>query len=128
MVVIRILILCVAAAVASTMLRAMHPQMASVTALAAGTAALMLSVPHIRSFAEAVRGLEEIAQAGGMDHILLMKLCGLAVIAEFASDICRDAGEGALAHRIDMAVRLGIMAGALPLASELMETISRILA
>lgn len=127
MTVIRILILCVAAAVASTMLRAMHPQMASVIALAAGTAALMLSASHIQSFAEAVRKLEEIAQTGGMNHILLLKLCGMAVIAEFASDICKDAGEGALAHRIDMAVRLGIMAGAVPLAAELMETLSRIL-
>ena len=127
MTVIRILILCVAAAVASTMLRAMHPQMASVIALAAGTAALMLSTSHIQSFAEAVRKLEEIVQTGGMNHILLLKLCGMVVIAEFASDICKDAGEGALAHRIDMAVRLGIMAGAVPLAAELMETLSRIL-
>ena len=127
MAVIRILILCVAAAVASTMLRAMHPQMASVIALAAGTAALMLSASHIRSFAEAVRRLEEIAQTGGMNHILLLKMCGLAIVAEFASDICRDAGEGALAHRIDMAVRLGIMAGALPLAVELMDTLYSVL-
>ena len=87
----------------------------------------MLSASHIQSFAEAVRKLEEIAQTGGMNHILLLKLCGMAVIAEFASDICKDAGEGALAHRIDMAVRLGIMAGAVPLAAELMETLSRIL-
>lgn len=126
--VIRILILCVAAAIVCTMLRTMHPHMASVVALAAGVAALMFSISYIDTFADAVRRLEEIGQAGGMDHVMLLKLCGLAIVAEFASDVCRDAGETALAHRIDMGVKLSIMAGALPLAASVMEIISDILA
>ena len=60
--------------------------------------------------------------------LYLMKICGIAVIAEFASDICRDAGEGALAHRIDVGVRIGVVASALPAAAEIMERIAELLA
>ena len=56
-----------------------------------------------------------------------MKICGIAVIAEFASDICRNAGEGALAHRIDVGVRIGVVASALPAAAEIMERIAELL-
>lgn len=124
---LRILMLCVSAALICASLRSAHPQLATAVALAAGVAALMLSVEDLGRFAGAVRSLEGFAREGGVDQIHLLKICGVAMIAEFASDICRDADEAALAHRIDAGVKLGIVAAALPLAAELMERISALL-
>ncbi len=122
----RILLLCLAAALICMTLRAAHPQMAAAVAMAAGVAALTLSGADLGGFSQSLRALEGYAQGAGELHLL--KICGIAMIAEFASDICRDAGESALAHRIDVGVRIGIVATALPGAARIMESIAGLLA
>ena len=125
--ILRILVLCLSAAMICMTLRAAHPQIAAAVAMAAGVAALMLSGTDLGRFSQVLRTLEDYAQAD-LKPLYLMKVCGIAVIAEFASDVCRDAGEGALAHRIDMGVRIGVVASALPAAAEIMARISELLA
>lgn len=92
-----------------------------------GRRALTLSAGDLGRFAEALRSLEALSAQGGANQLPLVKLCGVAMIAEFASDICRDAGEAALARRIEMGVRLGVAAAALPLAAQIMERIAGLL-
>ena len=124
---LRILVLCLSAALICMTLRAAHPQIAAAVAMAAGVAALMLSGADLGGFAWTLQTLEDCAQAAGQP-LYLLKICGIAMIAEFASDICRDAGEAALARRIDVGVRIGIVASALPAAVEIMESIAALLA
>ena len=78
-----------------------------------------VSIPVIAIGGITKENVKELAGSG---------ICGIAVIAEFASDICWDAGEGALAHRIDVGVRIGVVASALPAAAEIMERIAELLA
>ena len=125
---LRIIALCVAAALVCTTLRAAHPQIAGVVALAAGVGVLTLSAGDFGRFAAALRSLEQTAEAGGANGTWLVRLCGLALVAELASDVCRDAGEAALAKRIDMGVRISVAAAALPLAAQILERISELLA
>ena len=125
---LRIVALCLAAALVCAALRSVHPQVAAAAALAAGVAALTLSLDDLGGVAAALRALEGTAEAGGADGGWLVKLCGLALVAELASDVCRDAGEAALARRIDMGVRLSAAAAALPLAARILERISELLA
>ena len=124
---LRIVALCVAAAMVCAALRSAHPQMAAAAALAAGVGALMLSVNDLSQFAQALRALEQTAKNGGADGTWLVRLCGLTLVAELASDLCRDAGEAALAKRIDLGVRLSVSAAALPLAAQILERVSELL-
>ena len=123
---LKILGLCVAAALICTTLRAAHPQIAAAVALAAGVAALTLMVPDLQTLADAIRSFSETED--GHSRTRLLKICGIAMIAEFASDICRDAGESALSRRIEAGVKIGLLAGALPMLSDLMRNIASILA
>lgn len=125
--IMRILILCISAAFVCASIRMAHPQIASAIALAAGIAALNLSLEDIRGLANTVAQLEAFANLGEGSRGELLKICGLAMVAEFASDICRDAGEAALARRIDVGVKLGIVVAALPAAGQIMEKISLLL-
>ena len=125
--VLRILVLCLSAALICMTLRAAHPQMAAAVAMAAGVAALMLSSADLGALSRALKALE-VCVGEEVQPLYLLKLCGIAVIAEFASDICRDAGEGALAQRIDVGVRISVVASALPAAAEIMERIAELLA
>lgn len=120
---VKILVLCITAALICASIRSVHPQMASAVALAAGVAAMLLSRTDIAVFSDALKSLEVIGgDASG--KMAMIKLCALAMVAEFASDICRDAGEAALARRIDMGVRIGVVASAIPSAAGIMNAIA----
>lgn len=124
--VLRILLLCVTAAMICASIRSQHPQIASAVSLAVGIGVLGLSIPDLKLFSDAAKQLEG-RLPGDESGVFLLKLCGIALMAEFASDICRDSGEAALARRIDVGTKLAILASALPLAAELMESITRLL-
>jgi len=126
MTLVKLVGLCLAAALICATVRSAHPQIAAAVALACGVGMLMLSMEDLGALANALRRLEEAAQTDG-GSMTLLRLCGIAIVAEFASDICRDAGEAALAKRIDVGVRLGITAAALPAAGEIMESIAGLL-
>lgn len=53
----------------------------------------------------------------------LLKIIGIAYIAEFGSQVCRDAGEGAIAGKVEFAGKLMILVMALPLLAAVLETI-----
>ena len=121
---LRILALCVAAALVCASLRQQHPQIASAVALAAGIAALAASLPDIQSLSKTLTILEKDLPEAVEERFFLLRLCGIALIAEFASDICRDSGESALARRIDVGTKLALLASALPAAAKMLEAIT----
>ena len=122
---VKILVLCITAALICASLRTVHPQIASAVALAAGVAAMLLSKSDIAVFADALRKLDELTDTDG--RMALIKICAIAMVAEFASDICRDAGENSLAKRIDTGVRIGIVVSAIPSAGDIMRSIAEMI-
>jgi len=85
------------------------------------------------AFDDAVRAGITAAMIGpGSSNVVggqfaLLKICALAMVAEFASDICRDAGESSLAKRIDTGVRIGIVASAIPSAGNILLSIAELI-
>lgn len=66
----------------------------------------------------------EYADYGGIDDSylkLVLKSIGIALLTQFASDICRDSGQSALAGKIEFAGKLFIAVLALPVAKSLIE-------
>lgn len=58
----------------------------------------------------------------------MLKMMGVAYIAEFSSSICKDAGQQALASQIEIFSRLTILALGMPVLLALLETIQEFLA
>ena len=96
--VLRIAALCVAAALMTLTLRAERPEIARVVAICAGVAAVTLSMDAMG---------------------LMLRALGVSVIGEFASGMCRDAGESALAARVEFGSRVALLAMGAPLMVEL---------
>ena len=113
-------LICIAGALICTVIRQTRPEIAMAAALAAGTAALLICLPDIRQAAEALGGLSDSAGVGSDWSQLMLRGCGIALIAEFASQICADAGETALAGRIKLALRLALTVMALPMLAEVL--------
>ena len=95
--------------------------------MAAGLAALMTFLPEILSM---VSSLQSMARAAGMDEGymgVMLKACGISLVAEFAAQLCRDAGESALSGRILLCSRLALLAMAAPIITDILSHLSRLL-
>ncbi|MCD8098924.1 MAG: stage III sporulation protein AD [Lachnospiraceae bacterium] len=57
----------------------------------------------------------------------LMKIIGITYIAEFASDLCKDAGYQTIAGQIQMFGKLMVLAVSMPILSALLDTIQSFL-
>ncbi len=58
---------------------------------------------------------------------LLIKITGIAILTEFASSVCKDSGETAIASKVDMGGKIIIIAMSIPIIASLLETILKVL-
>ena len=120
----RVALICVGAALACAALRPARPELPLAIGLAGGLAALLALRDELAAVAALLRellgesGLSE-AHAG-----LLFKALGIALICEFAAGLCRDAGETALAGRVELGARIVLLGLAVPLVEGLLALIS----
>jgi stage III sporulation protein AD len=56
-----------------------------------------------------------------------LKIIGVSYLAKFAGQICRDAGEGAIAIKVEMAAKIIILALSLPVIGALIQLVIQIL-
>ncbi|SES71010.1 stage III sporulation protein AD [Natronincola peptidivorans] len=73
--------------------------------------------------------LNQLANTINIDDIYLstiLKIVGIAYIAEFGAQVCRDAGEGVIASKIEFAGKILIMVMAVPILVSLMDLIINI--
>ena len=58
---------------------------------------------------------------------LLIKITGIAFLAEFAVSVCKDSGESEIASKIEIGSKIIIIAISIPILSSLLEVILKIL-
>ncbi len=58
---------------------------------------------------------------------ILMKIVGITYIAEFASDLCKDAGYQTIAGQIQIFGKLSVLAVSIPVRTALLDTIQTFL-
>lgn len=59
--------------------------------------------------------------------IILIKITGIAYIVEFASSACKDAGESAIASKVELAGKVLIVTLSIPIISTLIETVTEVI-
>ena len=69
------------------------------------------------------RKMQSFIQLDDAYMAMILKMIGVTYIAEFAADICRDAGYGAIAGQIGVFSKLSILAVSMPIITALLETI-----
>ena len=124
---VRAMFICVAGALVCAMLRVQRPEFRLAAAIAAGLAALALTMDGIASGVDTLTQLAQEAGLSGETTGLMMRATGITVLAEFGAQLCRDAGESALAGRVELAGRTFLLTMAAPLLSDLVGRIAGLL-
>jgi stage III sporulation protein AD len=108
-------------------LREYRPELAMQVSLVAGLIVMLLVVNRI---AGAVQVITETAVGAGINLVYLqtlLRIIGIAYLAEFGAQACRDAGEGSIASRVELAAKVIILVMAVPIIVEIMESILRLI-
>ena len=119
--------LCVAAAMICALVRVERPELATAVSLAVGAAVLAMLFARLRAGEMRLDALGRAFQ--GMDADIrdaVLRGAGISIIADLGAQLCRDAGESALAGRVTLIARAAMLALCLPLLSALMELLGRL--
>lgn len=124
---IRILLLCLGAAMICAMLRAHRPEMATAVSLAVGLAALLMTQDAFSELSSGVSRFVAMASMDGETSAIVLKAAGITILTELGVQICCDAGETALAGRIRLASRVVMLGMAMPLILQIVDSIGALL-
>ncbi len=117
----------VTAAVLALMIRSTHPSMALNIGIAAGILLFMAALGPLMGIVDFLRNM---AGRYGIDHDyigVVLKVIGVAYIAEFAVQICKDAGENAVAGKVELGGKVLMLSLSLPVIGALLELIGSLL-
>ena len=109
------------------LIRRERPEIAVLLAIAA--TGLILSA-LLKNIYQVVTVFESLALKSqfNLEYLkLIVKIVGLAYLAGFAAQICKDAGEGSMAAKIELAGKIFILSLGIPIMVGLLDLILKIL-
>ena len=125
--VFQILAICLLVAVLAAMLKKQTPELALLLAIAAVIAVLMVLADALQDITALI---ECLLSAGGLPSELflpLLKTAAIALIGKITGDLCRDAGQSAIASLVDIACAFGVIVVSLPLFEAVWEILQTLI-
>ena len=101
--------------------------LAALILLAAGVVIFIYCISQV---SEVVNFLKTIADKAGIDTVyiqIVLKILAIAYLASFASEICKDAGAGSLASKVEFSGKMFILVLAIPILMAVLDSILQIL-
>ena len=115
------------AAILSLLIKEHKPIFAFLLSLFAGALIFLFLIGKI---ADVIRVLQNLAEHSGINSVYLktvLKIVGIAYIAEFGAQIVRDTGQEAVAAKIELAGKILILFMAIPIFRIIIETVMKLL-
>lgn len=109
----------ITAAVLAVMLRQYRHEYAMLISLAAGVLIFVMVISKIQPVFSEIKNLMSGANVNNEYISVLIKSLGVCFVAQIASDSCRDAGETAIASKVELAGKFVVLILALPLFAQI---------
>ncbi|SMC59054.1 stage III sporulation protein AD [Sporomusa malonica] len=104
-----------------------RPELAVQLGLALSAIIFLMVLSKLNVVLDLFRDLAEKANISQMYLNTILKIIGIAYVTEFGAQVCRDAGEGAVAGKIEFAGKILVMVMAVPIIALVLETIVRLI-
>lgn len=114
------------AAVLAVVLRHNKPEMAMFLSIALGIIIFVVMLAKIGSVLEVLKDLSARANLSMVYLGTILKIVGIAYIADFGAQICRDAGEGAVASKIEFAAKILVLVLAVPVVVAVLNSLLKV--
>lgn len=115
------------AALVIAVLKSQKPEIAIQISILAGIAIFMFVAGKLFAVVEVLEGYIRKVQLDPIYLSTLIKIVGIAYIAEFGAEVCRDAGEASIASKIELAGKVIIVVLAVPIITSVLDFIIKIM-
>ncbi|MDQ0286545.1 stage III sporulation protein AD [Desulfofundulus luciae] len=116
----------IVAAVLAVTIRHNKPEMAMLLSIAAGIILFMMVLGKIGAVIDVLKELSTRANLNMVYLGTILKIVAIAYIADFGAQICRDAGEGAVASKIEFAAKVLILVLAVPIMIAVLQSLLKL--
>ena len=117
----------IGAAVLYAVLREAKPDMAALVSLAAGAVLMLGVLGGVQEVLEAMRSLSSRVGLEGTYVSTLLRVIGIAYLAQFGAQACRDAGAGGIADKVELCGKVAVLSIAAPVVVSLMDVVTGVL-
>lgn len=125
--IVNLVLLAISGVVILVVLRQSRPEMALVLSVLLGVLIFAAVVPKIGMIVTTLGSISTKSDIGSLHLATLLKIVGVAYIAEFGAQICRDAQEGAIASKVELAGKVIIMALSMPIVLIILDSVLQLL-
>lgn len=125
--ILQIIGLAIVATVIIAVLKANRPEIAIQISIAAGIIVFTMVLGKISAVIELLNSYAERINIDTIYLSTLLKIVGIAYIAEFGAEVCKDAGESAIASKVELAGKVMIIVLAVPIITSLMDLVIKIM-
>lgn len=108
-------------------LKQYKPEYAIYVSIIAGILILLISINKIKGIIDVLQTISNKTYINKQFLGILLKITGIAFLTEFAVSICADAGEKAIASKIEIGSKVVIITMSIPIITSLLELIIEIL-
>jgi stage III sporulation protein AD len=107
--------------------KANRPEIAIQLSILTGITIFMLVAGRLAAVIELLNTYTKKVNIDSVYITTLLKIIGIAYIAQFGAEICKDAGEGSIAAKIELAGKVIIVVLAVPIITSLLDLIIKIM-
>lgn len=125
--ILQIIGLGVVAVVMIIVLRAQRPEIAVQVSIVTGIVIFLLLATKLSAVVELLQSYAGRAKLNPVYFTTVLKIVGIAYIAEFGAEVCKDAGESSIASKIELAGKVIIVVLAVPIITSLLDLIIKIM-
>ena len=104
-----------------------RPEISLILSLASTIIILFYILPFLKQVLAALEGISEFIGIESSYTAPVFKVIGIAYITQIGGDLCRDAGESAIASKIEIAGKIAIVSLAMPIAYKMISVINGII-
>lgn len=125
--ILQIVCIGIIAVVLSTTIKSQRPEIALQVSIVTGLLIFVLIVVKLSAIINFVQTFSNKADIDPTYIKILLKIVGIAYIAEFGAEVCKDAGESSVASKIELAGKVTIMVLAVPIVTSLLDLIIKLM-
>ena len=104
-----------------------RPDFAIFLSIVVGVAIFLMMLGKIEAVFNVLTDLGSRANVNMIYMGTVLKIIGIAYIAEFGAQVCRDAGEGVVATKIEFAAKIVVMVMAIPIILAILEALLKLI-
>ena len=125
--IMKIVVVGIIATVLAVLLREEKPEIAVMVSIVTGLVIFIFLITKLNSVMSVLKYFASKANIDVLYFSTILKVIAIAYITEFGAQICRDAGEGAIASKVELAGKVLIMVIAIPILAALMDIMIKII-